>query len=190
MTATQQVKGHGPICCVFYWTGRTYDMTWLTPELILQILGWLVAGAGAVWAVWAKVIPSLVENRIKALERAGELVADRAAHDLELEETYVGNLVQSAVTGQADLISTNNRLIAHLVESADREMMELRKEIQMLRGISIRGEGQLSLMNMEISRLVDTMHNLEKSLAIIKELMTAWVQTLPVMSDPEEGEGH
>jgi chromosome segregation ATPase len=103
-----------------------------------------------------------------------------------LEETYVGNLVQSAVTGQADLISTNNRLIAHLVESADREMRELRKEIQMLRGISIRGEGQLSLMNMEISRLVDTMHNLEKSLAIIKELMTAWVQTLPVMSDPEE----
>lgn len=161
-------------------------MTWLTADLILQVLGWLVAGAGAVWAVWAKLLPVLVENRIRRLERQGELVADRAAHDLELEETYVGNLVQSAVTGQADLIRTNNQLIAHLIEGANRELLELRKEVQMLRGISIRDEGQMSLMNMEISRLVDSMHSLEKSMETVKQLMMAWIPTLPVMRDPEE----
>ena len=144
----------------------------MSSELLLQILGWLVAGTGAVWALWEKVLPQLLEGRLRELQRKGELDSSREAHALDIEEAYVDTLVQSAIAAQADSMRLINQLITHVIAESTREMSLTREEMKKLWAITIREEAHFTLTNIEISRLVDSMHVLETELKIITQLIS------------------
>jgi len=125
------------------------------------------------WPIWAALALAFVKLFQKELaaflpvavrehfaERA-RLRFDRQEHQQELEEVSVEALAQSSVTAQMQLIQVNKRLVDFLTGQIDNRLIDIESILREVRDLSRESQSQERIVQIEWSRVVDTLSRTE-----------------------------
>lgn len=114
-----------------------------------------------------------------------QLRQSQQEHDQELEEVSVEALAQSSVTAQMQLIQVNKRLVDFLTTQIDQRLGDIEQTLTTVREQSIKSQAQSNLVQVEWSRVVDTLTRTEKLLHSLE----TWFKSMHKEKDaPEPGQ--
>lgn len=127
----------------------------------------LVLGVKAFKKELAILIPTGIREHFA---HKAKMRADAQEHEQELEEVSVEALAQSAVTAQMQLINVNRHLIEFITRQIDSRLSEIEQAIHELKLAAQKQDARGVMVQIEWSRVVETLTRTEKLL----ESIEAW----------------
>lgn len=143
------------------------------------------------WPIWLGVLAALVKLYQKDLaamlpSALRDHLAHRARmktglqeHNQEIEEVSIEALAQSSVTNQMQLINVNRQLVEFLTSQIDSRLTDIEQVLATVREQSIKGQAQSSMVQVEWSRVVDTLTRTERLL----QSLEAWLNGNGISED-------